>query len=153
MILYHGKVLAEHQLGTSVKNCVFTIPSSWNLHQREILYSSAKLADLYPLTFIHENTAVALNYAFDRQDVNETHNVLFYNMGSSSTKINLVEFTAVNVSGRNIENLRVLGEIETDLVSGREFDYKLADLLVEHFDKLPQRKGIKIKNNFFISIL
>jgi hypoxia up-regulated 1 len=44
-----------------------------------------------PLAFISENTAAALFYGLDRLD-NETQRIIFYNMGSSSLKVSLVEY-------------------------------------------------------------
>ncbi len=77
MIFMHAKNLTEKQFGISIYDCVFTIPASWNLNQRNILYTAALLADLNPSAFIHENTAIALNYGFERQDINKTHRVIF----------------------------------------------------------------------------
>lgn len=77
MIFMHAKNLTEKQFGLSVKDCVFTIPATWSLSQRNMLYTAALLADLNPFAFIHENTAVALNYGFERQDLNKTHKVKF----------------------------------------------------------------------------
>lgn len=141
MILSHAKYLAEKQIESVIKNCVFTVPSTWTLNQRNVLYTAAVLADFYPLSFIHENTAAALNYAFERQDVNQTHTVLFYNLGSSSLKVTLVEFVAVNNTVRMVETLRVLAEATEENVSGREFDFILAQLAADLFDNLPERKG------------
>ena len=67
---------------------------------------------------------------------------MFYNLGSSSLKVNLVDFYALNISNKSVEHITVLAEEETDLVSGREFDFVLANHVVELFDNLPQNKGI-----------
>ena len=141
MILIHAKQLAEKQIESEIRDCVFTIPSNWDLNKKQALIVSAQLANLTVLSFIKENTAAALNYGFERQDVESNHLALFYNLGSSSVKASLVEFSAVNVSNKTIENVRVLADETNEEVSARHFDLILARHLGEVFDNLPQRKG------------
>ena len=141
MILIHAKQLAEKQIDSQIRDCVFTIPSNWDLPKRQALYVSAQLANLTVLSFIKENTAAALAYGFERQDVNASHLALFYNLGSSSVKVSLVEYSAVNVSGRNIENIKVLADETYEELSTRHLDLILAKHLAIIFDELPQRKG------------
>jgi molecular chaperone DnaK len=145
MILIHGKQLAEKQIESGIRECVFTIPSNWDLPKRHALYTSAQLANLTVLSFIKENTAAALAYGFERQDLETSHLALFYNLGSSSAKVSLVEYTAVNVSNKTIENVRVLADETDEEVSTRHFDMVLTKHLAEAFDALPERKG-----NFFV---
>ena len=53
-----------------------------------------------PLSFIHENTAAALYHGINRLDNETVHRVLFYNMGASSLKVSLVEYNAINNTGK-----------------------------------------------------
>ena len=82
MILRHAKKLGEKQYGTKVKECVLTVPSDWDLLQREIIVRAAKLAGLAPLGLVNENSAAALYYGLNRLDENETHTVILYNLGA-----------------------------------------------------------------------
>jgi len=141
MILIHAKQMAEKQIVSQIRDCVFTIPSNWDLPKRQALYVSAQLANLTVLSFIKENTAAALNYGFERQDINASHLALFYNLGASSTKVSLVEYSAVNTSGRIIENVRVLADEIDEELSARYFDFVLAKHVGKIFDELPARKG------------
>lgn len=107
-----------------IRDCVIIVPSNWNIDQRRLINEAAKIAGLMPLGFISENTAAAVKYAIDRQDLNETHRVLFYNLGSSSLKVSLIEFLAVNITSepRPIETVKVLADYIEEEVSGVAFD-------------------------------
>lgn len=146
MILIHAKQLAEKQIDSDIRDCVFTVPSDWDLPKKNALYTSAQLANLTILSYIKENTAAALSYGFERQDINASHLALFYNLGSSSSKVSLVEYTAVNNSGKIIENIRVLADENDEELSARHFDLLLAKHVAKLFDELPQRKGTKTFN-------
>lgn len=141
MILIHAKQLAEKQITSQIRDCVFTIPSNWDLPKRQALYASAQLANLTILSFIKENTAAALAYGFERQDINASHLALFYNFGSSSAKVSLVEYFAANVSGKIIENVKVLADETDEEVSAQLFDMVLAKHVAKLFDESPERKG------------
>ena len=59
---------------------------------------AAELAGLKVLSLMNENTAVAMKYAIDRKFENtKEHNVIFYDMGSSSVKTSFVTFSAYDV--------------------------------------------------------
>ena len=81
-----------------------------------------------------ENSAAALYYAVDRQDVNQTHTVVFYNLGSSGLKVTLAEFYTTNVTdkkNKTVETIRILAEAGTQEVSGKKFDLVLANLFAD----------------------
>ena len=150
MILKRAKVLSEKQGGIEIKDCVITIPSNWNLDQKRALLDSASLAGLHVLSFMHENTAGALYYGIERND-NETHTVLFYNLGSSNLQVSLVEFISVNSTDKSykkpIETVKVLADFVEENVSGLAFDRILAEHFAEIFDKSPAReRKSSIKN-------
>jgi len=159
MIIKHGKVLAEKQGGIEIKDCVLTVPSNWNSDQKRALQDAVSLAGLHLLAFVNENTAGALYYGIERND-NETHTVLFYNLGSSSLKVSLAEYVAVNSTDKNykkpIETVRILADTVVDEVSGLAFDQVLAEHFAEVFDKSPARQhksSIKSSNPGMIKLL
>ena len=78
-----------------MKDVVLTVPSHWNLKQRQFLIKAATMADLYVITLIHENTGAALNYALSQRTSNDTETILFYNLGSNSLQMTLAEFKQV----------------------------------------------------------
>lgn len=143
MIIKHAKVLAQKQGEIEIKDCVVTIPSTWNQDQRRALQDAISLAGLHLLAFVNENTAGALYYGIERND-NETHTALFYNLGSSSLKVTLAEYAAVNSTDKSykkpIETVRILADTVVEDVSGLAFDRVLAEHFAEVFDKLPVRQ-------------
>lgn len=66
-------------------------------------------------------------YSIDRQDVNDTHTAIFYNLGSSNLKVNLAEYHAVNLSNdktnkKPIETVKILADYVDEEVSSVAFD-------------------------------
>jgi len=72
-----------------------TIPSYFNLNKRRIIEDAAEIAGLTVIQMIHENTAVAVMHGLHRKDFNDTHNVLFYNMGGKDTEVSIVKYGSV----------------------------------------------------------
>ena len=87
----------------------------------------------------------------DRQDVNKTHTVLFYNLGSSGLKVTLAEFYTTNTTqdkkNKQVETINILAEAGTDEVSGLKFDLVLANIFadeqVNRFKKADLRTNSK----------
>jgi hypoxia up-regulated 1 len=68
MLLKYGRLMSEKAAGTSIKDCVITIPSYYTLSQRRMMIDSAELAGLSVLQLLHENTAAATMFGIDRMD-------------------------------------------------------------------------------------
>lgn len=146
MYLKHAKVLADKQANLTIKDVVITVPPYYGIPERYALIDAIQLAGLNPLSFIHENTAAALYYAIERKDENKTHTVLFYNLGSTSLKVSLVEFSMENSTEKNEKNKKyesftVLADAWEENVNGYLFDINLAKWLADNFDNQPSRKG------------
>ena len=121
--LEYFKNLAKKQSKKGMKDVVITVPPYAGFKYRLALRDAVRLADLNPLAFIHENTAAALYLGINRMD-NETKKMIFYNMGSSSLKVSLVEFHAIKNKGKQkrkfpmIETVTVLDEEWDESVNG-----------------------------------
>jgi molecular chaperone DnaK (HSP70) len=96
MILRYAKYISERQAAGSVKDCVVTIPSFFSMNQRKMLHQSIKISGLNAISFVNENTAAAVYYTIDRGEYNQTHTVLFYNLGSTGIQATLVEYAMTN---------------------------------------------------------
>jgi hypoxia up-regulated 1 len=97
-ILAHARQLAEATAEEAVKEAVITVPPFWGQDERQAVMDAAELAGLKVLSLMNENTAVAMKYAIDRKFENtKEHNVIFYDMGSSSVKTSFVTFSAYDV--------------------------------------------------------
>lgn len=98
MIIKQVKFLAEKQGAVQIRDCVLTVPSHWNMDQRQSLHTAVQIAELNLLSLIYENSAAALFYGLERNDANKTHTALFYNIGSSKIQVTLAQYTATNIS-------------------------------------------------------
>jgi len=93
MILTHAKSNADRFSGGKVTDAVLTVPSYFTVSERDSMRDAAHIAGLKVLSLIEENTAAALQYGISRIFPNETHTVLIYNMGASSTQVSIFDFT------------------------------------------------------------
>jgi hypoxia up-regulated 1 len=87
MILRHCKDNAERHGTTKVSAIELTVPMFYNFHRRQALQDAVEISGMNLIGMVDENGAAVIQYAMDRSFVNLTQNVLFFNMGSSSTQV------------------------------------------------------------------
>ena len=97
MILKYVKLEAEKFVKGPIKDAVLILPNFWTIHQRNFLVQAASVADLYIMSIINENTAASINYAVSQRTQNKTEKVLFFNVGSNSLQMTLVEYKQIQV--------------------------------------------------------
>lgn len=97
-VLSYAKQIAEGHAKTSIKDCVITIPPFFGHLERLAMLNAASIAGLNVLSLLHESTAFAFKYGFDKESefsVDSPTNVVFYDLGASSYKVSVVQFGAV----------------------------------------------------------
>lgn len=88
-VLSYAKQIAEAHAGSTIKDCVITIPPFFDHIQRAAMINAAAIAGLNVLSLMHENTAFAFKYGFDKEvefSADPT-NVVFYDLGATSFKV------------------------------------------------------------------
>jgi hypoxia up-regulated 1 len=147
MILTHAKSNADRFSGGRVTDAVLTVPSYFTVSERDAMRDAAHIAGLKVLSLIEENTAAALQYGISRIFPNETHTVLIYNMGASSTQVSVFEFTTYTAkkSGKNqtFGQFETIGKSWDENLGGFAFDLKLVEFMADAFNGMKQRKGKK----------
>lgn len=146
MTLQHIKHIAEEDSGTPVKDCVITVPEFFTQKERQAMLDAAELAGLNVLSLINENSAALIQYGIDRKySVNETHRVIIYNMGSSSTKVTLATLSGYVEPRKN----KTVGQFEVNAVAwdetlgGQAFEVLLMDWMAGEVNKQLAAKGDK----------
>ncbi|CAL2037567.1 unnamed protein product [Caenorhabditis brenneri] len=92
------RTIVESQLNDvrKVSDCVLAVPSYFTDVQRRAVHSAIQYAGLNSLRVINETTAIALAYGIYKQDLPEENdkprNVVFLDIGHSSTQASLVSF-------------------------------------------------------------
>ena len=66
---------------------------------------------------------------------------MYYNMGSTSTKVSLVEYATNTKRKEPTLHLNILGEVSVDDLGGRAIDIVLADLLMDKYNALDERQN------------
>lgn len=141
----HGRQMAERQAGggTTVKDCVITVPAYFTYAQRRMLLDAADIAGLSVLQLVHENTAAATMFGIDRLDKEKPVTVLFYNMGGSDTEVSLVRYSTITEmpANKTFEHVEVLAEAWDAQLGSSKLDGVLIDLLAERFNSQKERQG------------
>ncbi|XP_065846137.1 hypoxia up-regulated protein 1-like isoform X2 [Oscarella lobularis] len=139
MIFKNAKSVAEAYADQPIQDVVITVPPFFNQAERRSVLNAAKLGQLKVLQLMNDNTAFALNYGvFRRADFNATPtNILFYDMGSSSTVATLASYQTVKIKegtiSETVPQLTVKGVGYDPYLGGLDFDLKMREILVKKF--------------------
>ncbi|KAL2513058.1 Heat shock 70 kDa protein 17 [Abeliophyllum distichum] len=85
MILKYAMGLVENHVRSSVKDVVITVPPYMRVAERRGLLIAADLAGINVLALVNEHSGAALQYGIDKDFLNGTRHLMFYNMGSMHT--------------------------------------------------------------------
>ncbi|KAG0290998.1 hypothetical protein BGZ98_003209, partial [Dissophora globulifera] len=140
-----AKQQAEETAGESVKDVVITIPPYYSQMERQAVLDAAELAGLHVLSLIHDESAVALNYAMTRTFPQEQCH-LFYDMGAGSTAASLACFQDLTVKdvgkyNKTIQQVEIKAVGYDRSLGGHDIDVRLQKFLAEKFQ---EQKGSKI---------
>jgi hypoxia up-regulated 1 len=135
-VLSYAKQIAEAHAGSVIKDCVITIPPFFRHEERTAMLAAASIAGLNVLSLMHDNTAFAFKYGFDKESefTKEPTNVVFYDLGATSYKVSLVSFASVaGKKNKTTGTMTVRGVAWDQNLGGWLFDQIVLDLLVEQF--------------------
>ncbi|KAJ1641373.1 hypothetical protein T492DRAFT_1138318 [Pavlovales sp. CCMP2436] len=126
-ILSYAKKISEDHVGAVVRDCVITVPPFWKASERLALMRAAEIAGLNVLSLLHESTAVAFKYGFDKEALfaEKPLNVVFYDVGAASYK----------------------GVAWDEDLGGVHFDACVADYLVDSFVKAHPKQGKTLRSS------
>ena len=138
----YGRQMAEKQAGSTIKDCVITVPSYFTISQKRMLQDSADIAGLFVLQLVHENTAAATMFGIDRLDRDKDVNVLFYNMGAMDTEVSIVKYSTITEmpANKTHEHVEILAEAWDKNMGGGDLDKILLDMLATRFNSMKERK-------------
>lgn len=86
-LLEYAQQLAVAQAGSPVVDAVIAVPAFYSQAQRRALLDAAALAGLNVLGLVNAHSAAALAYGIERDFVNKTQHVVFYDVGAHSTQV------------------------------------------------------------------
>ncbi|XP_030516337.1 heat shock 70 kDa protein 17 [Rhodamnia argentea] len=139
MILGYAARLAEFHSKVPIKDAVISVPPYFGQAERKGLLQAAQLAGINVLSLVHEHSGAALQYGIDKDFSNGSRNVLFYDMGSSSTYAALVYFSAystkefgktVSVNQFQVKDVRWNAEL-----GGQNMELRLVEYFADEFNK------------------
>ncbi|MBI2373401.1 MAG: Hsp70 family protein [Deltaproteobacteria bacterium] len=90
LLLTQVRVFAEGHLGRPVKECVVAVPAYFNAQQKEAVKDAARRAKLEVVKIVHEPTAVALAYGYNKSGDSR---ILILDMGGIRLDVSVMEIT------------------------------------------------------------
>lgn len=128
-VLRKMKEAAEEYLGEKVTEAVITVPAYFNDAQRKATKDAGQIAGLNVQRIINEPTAAALAFGLDK--VNNTSNVIVYDLGGGTFDVSVIEIDASD-DGKTIEVLSTNGDTH---LGGEDFDNRIIKHIVDEFKK------------------
>lgn len=133
MVLTYAKSLGQAHTGEKVSDCVITVPGFYRQFERQAILDAALIAGLKVLSLMNDHTALALKYGIDHNvaSLTEPQNVLFYDMGSTSTRASIVQFSAIPdkeafQKNKTLGQLKVLATSWDETLGGFAFTERVA---------------------------
>lgn len=132
MILAKLKAMAEQHLGLapgSHLKCVITVPSAFNIFQRQSTKNACEIAGLDVLRIISEPTAAAFAYDLVHNvESNVERLALVFDLGGGTLGVTLLSF--------HCGVTEVLATDGNNHLGGSDFDHRLAKYLAREFDSM-----------------
>ena len=130
-ILIKLKEMASKYLKCDIKKAVITVPAYFNDSERQATKDAAKIAGLECLRIINEPTSAALTYGLLNKSlskkVNESINVIVYDLGGGTLDISLLTIT---------DGLfEVKASVGNTHLGGIDFDNKIISYCINFFKK------------------
>ncbi|KAH7833808.1 hypothetical protein Vadar_009885 [Vaccinium darrowii] len=139
MVLGFAVELASVHSKVKVKDVVITVPAYFGQAERKGLIQAAELAGINVLTLVNEHSGAALQYGIDKDFSNGSRNVIFYDMGASSTYAALVHFSAYNAKeyGKSVSvNQFQVKDVRWDpQLGGQTMESRLVEHFADEFNK------------------
>lgn len=139
MVLGFAVELASVHSKVKVKDVVITVPAYFGQAERKGLIQAAELAGINVLALVNEHSGAALQYGIDKDFSNGSRNVIFYDMGASSTYAALVHFSAYNAKeyGKSVSvNQFQVKDVRWDpQLGGQTMESRLVEHFADEFNK------------------
>lgn len=135
MVFSHAKALTNTFAEAVVKDWVITVPCYFTQAQRMAILDAADITGIRVLSLIDENTAAAVQYGIDRV-YEKPFRVVYYNMGSSSLQVSLVEYSSYVApdgfkKNKTVGTFDVLAKAWDQTLGGASFDFRLTEFLAD----------------------
>jgi len=138
MILTYARRMAEVENDDKeILDAVITVPEYWSQKERQALLDAASIADLKVLSLINENTAAGVEYGIERSyDVDKVEHFIFFNSGSTSTKVSLMKYSAyLSKKNKTLGQMEVIATAWDENLGGNAFDQVLIADIAEAVGK------------------
>ena len=133
------KTIAESHLKQNFENAIISVPSSYGMIERNLVYEAGKLAGLNIKRIMNETSAAILTYYTNNYDIfkkmTNGENILIFDFGGGKLDVGIY-----NVNDIVIETKIIISES----IGGINFDNKLARYCIKKFCKINDLEDSKI---------
>lgn len=123
-LLAHVKKSAEAELGAEVRQCVIAVPAYFNDHQKSAVLEAAHLAGMSAKKLVHEPTAVALAYGFNKGG---DARVVIVDMGGIRLDVSVME-----IAGNVFDVVATGGD---PYLGGANIDARITEWILDNITK------------------
>jgi len=141
IVLGYVRELSTKHVGHATKDCVITVPPFWTHHQRQAVLDAAKIGGLTVLQLLNHHTALGINFALARKEMEGDNNVIFYDMGASTTTATLVKISVNRTTSTPVSTVRIVDFSSVENLGGRDFDLRIAKYIV---DDVKSKKNLDV---------
>ena len=134
MIIQKMKQMSENYLGYEVNDAVITVPSYFNVSQREATKEAGRIAGLNELRIINESTAAAIAYGLNNN--NYERNILVFHLGGRTCDVSILKL--------DDSVFELISTAFDNHLGGQDFDNQLLKFCIKEFKEY---SGIDISNN------
>ncbi|KAF8380889.1 hypothetical protein PRIPAC_70031 [Pristionchus pacificus] len=116
LILSYMKVVAKAHIGSEIANAVITVPSSFNIAQRQATKDAGEMSGFNVLRIINEPIAMAISYISDK-NFDKWKIIMIYNLGVQSFDVHILRCRGLFCEILSSSGLEKMG--------GEDFDHRL----------------------------
>ena len=127
MFLTKIKEIVQDQIKEEIKGSIISIPSNFNIKQRQCIKKSAEKAGLSVFTLINSSALSGITFGLNDKIIDEEHHILIIDIGGGTTDISLI-----SVTGYLFEVISTAGD---NHLGGEAFDNKMIEYFADLFQK------------------
>jgi len=138
------KELSSKHIGRDTRDCVITVPPFWSHRQRQAVFDAAKVGGLNVISLLNQPTALGVHFVLTRKDLEAENNVIFYDMGASTTTVSLLTVQINTTATTPTSTVKMVDFEYEENLGGRDFDLRIAKYIV---DDVMQKKGLDVSES------
>ena len=141
LILKHLINIAENNLNQTIKYAVISVPANFNIEQKKAIKKTAMIQGIN-IDLIHEPTAAALAFEFDKDLITEK-NILVFDLGAGTLDVTILNYKEDSEHEKNFNIITTNGKND---LGGKNFDFYIFNEIVNNYTN--KKKNVNLLINY-----